>query len=63
MGIARGDFQGAVGVAGSLGLVFRSFQGPVFSTAFRITSDDVGAVSNRHGLIQVFMDGDDLARQ
>src|ERR1700724_1460713 len=63
VGIAGGDFQGAVGVAGNLGLVFRNFHGPVFSTAFGVAPDHVRAISNRDRLIQVFVNGHRLARQ
>ena len=44
MGIAGGDFQGAVGAAGNLVLVFRNFHGPVFSTAFGSAADQVRAI-------------------
>jgi hypothetical protein len=62
VGIAGGDFQGAVGVAGNLGLVFRSFHGSVFSTAFRVVTDHVRAEPNRDRVIQMLVDGDGLTR-
>ena len=63
MGIAGGDFQGAVGVEGNVGLVFRNFHGSVVSTACGVPPNHVWAVSNGHRLIQVLMDGHGLAGQ
>ena len=66
-----GDFQGAVGTVGNLLLVFHGFHGPAFSTALRRRSwlggweatDHVRAVADRHGAVQVLMDGHRTARQ
>ena len=63
VGIAGGDFQGAVGVVGNLGLVLRNSHGPVFSTAWLVTADQVRAVANRDCTIQVLMNGHRLAGQ
>jgi len=71
-----GDFQGAVGAVGNLGLVFHRFHGPVFSTAlwpwFRverwlsigaIAADDMRAEADGHGRIQMLVDGHGAAGQ
>ena len=65
MGIPPGDFQGAVGTVGNLLLVFHGLHGPAFSTALRfcwlvigvIAADHVRSVADRHGRVQVLMDG------
>ena len=63
MGIAWGDFQGAVGAVGNLTLVFQGFHGTVFSTAFGIAADHVRTVTNRNRIVQMLVNGHGLARQ
>ena len=52
-----GDFQGAVGAVGNLGVVFHRSHGTGFSTAYHMRS-----VANRDGSIQMLMDRHRLPR-
>jgi hypothetical protein len=65
-----GDFQGAVGTVGNLGLVFHRFHGPVFCTALRfrfgwggglsiraVAAHHVRAESDGYGRIQMLVNG------
>src|ERR1700692_1215487 len=77
VGISRGgrDFQGTVGAVGNLVLFFHGFHGPAFSTALfgggllkRMSTtvepaDHMRAVADRHGSVQVFVNGYGAAGQ
>jgi len=68
VGIAGGDFQGAVGAVGNRSAVFHGFHGPGFSTALGlvvcqrvaiavIAAHHVRSVTDRDCPIQVLVDG------
>src|SRR5207244_12654199 len=77
VGISRlwRDFQGSVGAGENLLLVFAGFHAPAFSTALRgrtparqlfsraaVSSHHVRTEPDRHGFIQMFVDGHQIGR-
>src|SRR5678815_2524649 len=62
-GNRRRRFPRGGGSCGKPGLVFRSFHGPAFSTAFRVMTDDVRTEANGDRVIQMLVDGHGLTRQ